>query len=113
MRPLFGRLFGSGTKDNSTQQSLGPKLRLSTAASEVRVGKAGWESSKDNTSTVGFARIHDDYPLSSLELQQQVYQPGGASIHTSAGKGGPDYSSALHPSGIMKEQTIDQKSDIV
>lgn len=77
-------------------------------------GKSAWKpAAYDSESTVGFARLHDDEAaMSPADVQRSVYAPIGAAISTTATEGDPK-SMKVVPAGILKEQTMDQRSEIV
>lgn len=66
----------------------------------------------DSGSTVGFARLQDEEGvMSPMDMQRSVYAPLpiGAAITTSAGEG----ERKAVGEGILKESTVDQRSEIV
>ena len=119
LRPLFTYVHPMGTK--SIRENEGSSIgmdnfqRSGAVKSEINPpGKSAWKPvAYDTESTVGFARLHDDEGIMSpADVQRSVYAPIGAAISTTAGEGGKNATRVV-PSGIMKEQTMDQRSEII
>ncbi|KAL8702705.1 MAG: hypothetical protein Q9201_004126 [Fulgogasparrea decipioides] len=112
LRPLMGSVTPNRSKENTKNgSSIGmDSYRPGGVRSEVAAGgKSAWKPAYDSESTVGFARLQDDeQPMSAADIQRSVYAPVGntGGMH---GKQGP---TAFHNS-ILKEQTIDQRSETV
>lgn len=122
LRPLINYLHPGGSKTSKGQEgsSIGmDKFRRSgTVQSETNApGKSAWKpAAYDSESTVGFARLHDDEgALSPADIQRSVYapiNPVGTAISTTAGEG-DRHATKVVPTGILKEQTMDQRSEII
>ena len=120
LRPLLSYIYPKGSKSHKAQEGSSIDMnnfrRSGVVHSELSApGKSVWEpAAYDSESTVGFARLHDDEGvLSPADIQRSVYAPVGAStISTTADKG--DQSAAkIVPMGILKEQTMDQRSEVL
>ena len=62
---------------------------------------------------MGFARLHDDEGvMSPADVQRSVYAPVGADISTTAGEGNRNTTKVV-PEGILREQTMYQRSEII
>lgn len=116
LRPLMSYITPSRSRSN-TKNSSSIKMdnyRSGTARSEIGTGaKSPWKPTSDSESTVGFARLQDDeQPLSAADVQRSVYAPIGNAVTTS---NGTDHkkSTTIVPSGILKEQTIDLRSEVI
>jgi len=114
LRPLLNFVIPNRSK-LTTKNSSGVDMKSYDRSTKVRseVGTPGisaWKPQYDNDSMVGFAKLHDqEAAMSPADVQRSVYTPIGAAISTSAGKG----EKKIVPAGIMKEQTMDQRSEIV
>ncbi|KAI4202283.1 MAG: hypothetical protein LQ350_002667 [Teloschistes chrysophthalmus] len=117
LRPLMGSISPSRSKENTKNNSgIGmDNFRGGTIRSEVgNSGRSAWKpGAYDSESTVGFARLQDDeQPLSAADVQRSVYNPTGNSVTTSGHYENKNGRATIHD-GILKEQTIDQTSEIV
>ena len=119
LRPLLNYVRPMGTKSNKENEgsSIGMDNfhRSGAVKSEINPpGKSAWKPvAYDTESTVGFARLHDDEGIMSpADVQRSVYAPIGAAISSTAGEGGKTATRVV-PTGIMKEQTVDQRSEII
>lgn len=119
LRPLLGYIYPKGIKSSKAQQDSSIDMnnfrRSGAVHSELSApGKSAWEpAAYDSESTVGFARLHDDEAvMSPADVQRSVYAPIGAAISTTAG-GGDGNASKIVPAGILKVQTMDQRSEVV
>lgn len=123
LRPLVSCMYTRGSKNRSKEGSSGigmENIHSGTAHSEnTTPGKSAFKPALyDSESTVGFARLHDEESaMSPADVQRSVYAPApytpiGAAISTTAGEGDRK-STKVIPSGILKEQTMDQRSEIV
>ena len=120
MRPLVSCIYTRGSKNNPSKEvssGIGMDNIHGTVHSETSAaGKSVFKpATYDSESTVGFARLHDEESaMSPADVQRSVYTstPYGTAVCTTAGEG--DRKATTHvPSGIWKEQTMDQKSEIV
>ena len=111
LRPLFGFLYSNRTKSGNTNSSGIGMDTFSGKGTHVASAKhSGWTD--DSGSTVGFARLQDEEGiLSPMEMQRSVYgaAPIGAAVTTSTGPG----EKKKVPMGIVKNTTIDQRSELV
>ena len=119
LRPLVSYMYPRGSKNGKGQgaSSIGMEnfCRSGTVNSEITPpGKSVWKpAAYDSESTVGFARLHDDeVALSPADVQRSVYAPIGAAVSTTAGEGGKG-ATKIVPAGILKEQSMDQRSEII
>ena len=89
------------------------KLGAGTVRSEIGTGgKSPWKPTSDSESTIGFARLQEDeVAMSPADIQRSVYAPIGAAISTPGGQ--DKQSTQTVPTGILKEQTIDQRSETI
>lgn len=117
LRPLVSCIYPRGSKNNKNKEgsSIGmDKFRSGTVHSEPTTpGKTAWKpAAYDSESTVGFARLHDEEGvMSPADVQRSVYAPLGAAISTTAGEGDRTATKAV-PVGILKSQTMDQRSEV-
>ena len=118
LRPLLTYVYPKGTKSSKAQEGNSIDMnnfhRSGNVHSEISApGKSAWEpASYDSESTVGFARLHDDEGvMSPADVQRSVYAPIAAAISTTAGGG--DHTTKIVPAGILKEQTMDQRSEVL
>lgn len=118
LRPLISCGYPRGSKNSKSKEgsSIGmDNFRSGTVHSEIKTpGKSVWKpSSHDSESTVGFAQLQDEEGvMSPADIQRSVYAPIGAAISTTAGEGDRKHMKIV-PAGILKEQTMDQRSEIV
>ena len=119
LRPLVLYIYPKGSKNSNGKDGSGIGMdsfqRSGPAHSEMNPpGKSAWKpAAYDSESTVGFARLHDDEAaMSPADVQRSVYVPTGAAISTIASEGDPN-STKVVPTGILKEQTMDQRSEVV
>ncbi len=123
LRPVVSCLYTRGSKNHSKEGSSGigmENYQSGTVHSEnTTPGKSAFKpAAYDSESTVGFARLHDEESaMSPADIQRSVYAPTpynpiGASISTTAGEGDRK-ATKIVPTGILKEQTMDQTSEIV
>lgn len=117
LRPLLSCMYPRGSKNAKSKESSGlgmDNFRSGTMHSEVTTpGKSAWKPAYDSESTVGFARLQDDgEAMSPADVQRSVYAPIGAAISTTAGEG-DRHAMKVVPVGILKEQTMDQRSEII
>lgn len=117
LRPLMGSTSPARSKENTKHDSsIGmDHYRGGTIRSEVgSSGRSAWKpGAYDSESTVGFARLQDDeQPLSAADVQRSVYTPIGNTV-TTTGHAGPKNGRATVHNAILREQTIDQTSEIV
>ena len=119
LRPLLNYVHPTGTKSGKGNEGsiigMDNFHRSGAVNSEINPpGKSAWKPvAYDTESTVGFARLHDDEGIMSpADVQRSVYAPIGAAISTTAGEGGKTATTVV-PTGIMKEQTVDQRSEII
>ena len=112
LRPLFTGCFPNRTTNRSKgESSMAMESFRPTGGlhSEKTHANSMW---KDDESTVGFARLQDDEGvLSPMEMQRSVYAPVGVAISSPRGEKDMQRDTIGH-SGIMKEQTIDQRSEV-
>ena len=115
LRPLFSYANPNRSKNKSGNNSnIGmDKLGSGTVRSEIVTGgKSPWKPTSDSESTVGFARLQDDEAaMSPADIQRSVYAPIGTAISTPGGN--DKQSTQIVPAGILKQQTIDQRSETV
>lgn len=115
-RPLMGYIASSRSKSNTkNSSSMGmDNCQSGTVLSEIATpGKPAWKPGYNSESTVGFARLQDDEnPLSAADVQRSVYAPIGTAVTTTGGQDNRRGPTTLS-SGILKEQTIDQRSEII
>ena len=115
LRPLFQYVNPHSNKDKSrNSSSIGmDNLRSGTVRSDIATGaKSPWQPACDSESTVGFARLQDDeVAMSPADIQRSVYAPIGVAVSTPGGKN--QRSTRIIPTGILKEQTIDQRSEMI
>ena len=118
LRPLLIYVYPKGSRTNKTQEGSSMGMdnfrRSGTGHSEISApGKSAWESPPyDSESTVGFARLNDDEGvLSPADVQRSVYAPVRATISTTAAAGDKNATKPVSV-GILKEQSVDQGSDI-
>ncbi len=118
LRPLLIYIYPKGTKNSKRQEGSSVSMdnfhRSGMVHSEITApGKSAWEpAAYDSESTVGFARLQDDEGiLSPADVQRSVYAPIGAAVSTTAGGG--DRTTKVVPAGILKEQTMDQRSEVL
>ena len=111
LRPLFGFLYPSRTRSGNTNSSgIGMDTLSGKTPNMTTTKNSAWAD--DSASTAGFARLEDEEGiLSPMEMQRSAYTPApiGAAITTSMGAG----AKRTIPLGIMKNTTIDQRSEIV
>ena len=107
LRPLMAFTMRDRRQRNTKKNSsIGmDTYRSGTVRLETGTGaKSSWKPAYDSESTVGFARLQDE--------ERSLYPPLGSAITTSGGqedcKGGNMISG-----GILKEQTIDQRSEVI
>ena len=116
LRPLLGFMNSNRSKNNTNNSSsIGmDNYRSGTVRSEAGAGgKSAWKPEYDSESTVGFARLQDDeHALSPADVQRSVYAPIGNATSTSAGQD-QRKDATIVPAGILKEQTIDQRSEVI
>lgn len=124
LRPLITCIYPRGSKNgNSKEGSSGigmDNFHSGTVHSEITApGKSAFKPTPyDSESTVGFARLHDEEVIMSpADIQRSVYAPTpytpiGAAVSTTAGEGDRK-ATKIVPSGILKEQTMDQRSEII
>ena len=118
LRPLLSYIYPKGMKSSKAQGGSSIDMnnfrRSGIAHSELSApGKSAWEpATYDSESTVGFARLHDEEAaMSPADVQRSVYAPIGAAISISAA-GGERNATKVVPAGILKEQTMDQRSEV-
>ena len=119
LRPLLSYIYPKGIKSSKAHEGSSIDMnnfrRSGIVHSEINVpGKSAWEAATyDSESTVGFARLHDDdAALSPADVQRSVYAPIGAAISTTA-DGGARNTTKIVPAGILKEQSMDQRSEVL
>ena len=120
LRPLLSYIYPKGgnssiVQEGSSSLDMNNFRRSGTVHSELTApGKSAWEpGTYDSESTVGFARLHDDEAIMSpADVQRSVYAPIAAAISTTAG-GGDRHSRKIVPAGILKEQSMDQRSEVL
>lgn len=117
LRPLMESMSPRRSKENTKNNSnIGmDTFRGNTIRSDVgNSGRSAWKpAAYDSESTVGFARLQDDeQPLSAADVQRSVYNPTGNAVTTSGHYENKNSRATTH-NGILKEQTIDQTSEIV
>jgi hypothetical protein len=120
LRPVISCMYTKRSKNHSKEgsSSIGmDNFRSGTVHSEKTTpGKSAFRpATYESESTVGFARLHDEESaMSPADVQRSVYAatPAGTAVSTTAGEG--DRKSAkVVPSGILKEQTMEQRSEVV
>ena len=119
LRPLLVYIYPKAAKSSKAQKGSSIDMEnfrhSGTINSEISApGKSAWKPVPyDSESTVGFARLHDDDGvMSPADVQRSVYAPIGAAISTTAGEGDKN-ATKIVPAGILKEQTMDQRSEIL
>lgn len=123
LRPVISCMYTRGSKDHSKEGSSGigiENIHLGTAHSgNITPGKSAFEpATYDSESTVGFSRLHDEESvMSPADVQRSVYAPTPytpirAAISTTAGEGDRKATKVVS-SEILKEQTMDQRSEII
>ena len=125
LRPLLLRLrpsyFSSRTNDTKDSGKMyGMDNFHSRQPSTIPRGQSAWKSNagfEDSESTVGFAKLKDDdlaMPLSAADVQRTVYAPlpVGSAVTTNA-KAEPEKRNYKASAEILKETTIDQKSEVL
>jgi len=113
LRPLARRVFPTIKTGNSNMGS-NPHFRpKSIPLPELDISKSGWKPSTDPGSTVGFARLPDNYRPSAKDSQTSICHSFSAAFQISAARGAKDNSMVIVPWGILKKQEIDQRSDAV
>ena len=110
MRPLLGRIL------HTTKRSGGSDTKESHARSrpvtiELGTKKLGWNgSANDGDSTVGFARLPEEYPTPGLSQPPGYPLNGATAISTTVAPVSQDPSLDLAPQTIVKKQEIEQRS---
>lgn len=113
LRPLVGAVTPNRSKENTKVSSSigmdnyrGKNVRSDNEADR----KSAWKPACDSESTVEFAQLQDDeQPLSAADVQRSVYTPIGTAMTGQDTEKAP----TMVRNGILKEQTIDQHSEIV
>ena len=118
LRPLLSYIYPKGMKSSTAQGGSSIDMnnfrRSGIVNSELSApGKSAWEpAAYDSESTVGFARLQDDETaMSPADVQRSVYAPIGAAISITAA-GGERNATKIVPAGILKEQSLDQRSEV-
>lgn len=119
LRPLISYRYSKRSKNSKSkeQSSIGmDDFRLSeNADSELNAPeKSAWKpAAYDSESTTEFARLHDDDEvMSPADVQRSVDAQTGAAISTTAGEG-DENGTKFVPAGILKDQTVDQRSEVL
>lgn len=110
LRPLLGFIMPTRSRSNTKNNNSIGMDKYPTGAARSDIGSGAKSSWMDTESTVGFARLKDDdHAMSPAELQRSVYAPIGNAVSTPGG-GSENHNTHAR---IMKEQTIEQHSEIV
>ena len=110
LRPLFGCCYRDRSRTKESKSSIVMESLKAKGGmhSDAMDRSSRWRD--DDGSTIGFARLQDEEAvMSPIEMQRSVYGPVGVAISSNAEKN----NAMVFPQGIMKEQTIDQRSEII